>query len=191
MALAPGRYGETRVEAGATLSLTAGTYYLTSLAVLPGATLELDEKAGAVVVFVKSSFAFAGEERQEGSDGHVLIAAFGCEPSFLSAPFRGTVSAQNAWLSMIAPPKLAFAGRFFANSIEVGADTTVGGLGLTLPGPTQVAGRRRRGRHSAAQAAAARAGLLRDDAQRLAARAVRDAMNSSTATSRVPTRSLR
>jgi hypothetical protein len=139
-ALAPGRYGETRVEAGATLSLTAGTYYLTSLAVAPGATLALDEKAGAVVVFVKTNVAFAGEERQEGSDGHVLIAAFGCEPSFLSAPFRGTVSAQNAWLSMIAPPKLAFAGRFFANSIDVGAETTIGGLGLTLPGPTQAAG---------------------------------------------------
>jgi len=139
-ALAPGRYGETRVEAGATLSLTTGTYYLTSLAVAPGATLALDERAGAVVVFVKTNVAFAGEERQEGSDGHVLIAAFGCEPTFLSAPFRGTVSAQNAWLSMIAPPKLAFAGRFFANSIDVGAETTIGGLGLTLPGPTQVAG---------------------------------------------------
>jgi hypothetical protein len=140
--LAPGRYGETRVEAGGTLSLTAGTYYMTSLTVLVGATLDLDETAGAVVVFVKSRFAFEGEERQEGSDGHVLIAAFGCEPTFLSAPFRGTVSAQNAWLSMIAPAKQTFAGRFFASSIDLGADTTVAELGLTLPGPTQVAGAR-------------------------------------------------
>jgi hypothetical protein len=138
--LAPGRYGETRVDAGGTLSLAAGTYYMTSLRVLAGATLHLDETAGAVVVFVKSSFAFMGEERQEGSDGHVLIAAFGCEPTLLWAPFHGSVSAQNAWLSMMAP-KETFVGRFFADSIELGSDTKVDGLGLTLPnGPTQVAG---------------------------------------------------
>ena len=139
--LAPGRYGDTRVDAGGMLALTPGTYYMTSLTVLAGGTLALDEKAGAIVVFVKSRFVFAGNERQGGSDGHVLIAAFGCEPSLLSAPFRGTVSAQNGWLSMVAPAKETFAGRFFANSIEVGADTTVAALGLTLPnGPSQVSG---------------------------------------------------
>jgi hypothetical protein len=138
--LAPGRYGETRVEAGGALSLSAGTYYMTSLSVPAGARLLLDETQGAVVVFVKSSFAFAGAEEQVGSDGHVLIAAFGCEPTLLWAPFHGTVSVQNAWLSMIAP-KQTFVGRFFADSIEVGADTTVDGLGVTLPnGPPQVAG---------------------------------------------------
>ena len=139
--LAPGGYGETRVEAGGTLSLAAGTYYLTSLSIFAGAALDLDETAGAVIVFVKSRLAFAGEEKQEGSDGHVLIAAFGCEPTVLSAPFRGTVSAQNAWLSMIAPANSTFAGRYFANSIELGADNTVVALGATLPsGPPQVAG---------------------------------------------------
>jgi len=141
--LAPGAYGEVRVDSGGTLSLSAGTYFASSLTVLSGATLELDETAGAIVVYVKSRVMFAGVERQVGSDGHVLIAAFGCEPDLLWAPFHGTVSAQNAWLSLIAPTsaKETFAGRFFANSIEVGAGTTVVGLGVTLPsGPPQAAG---------------------------------------------------
>src|SRR6202167_726844 len=47
--LAPGRYGETRVEAGGALSLSAGTYYMTSLSVPAGARLLLDETQGAVV----------------------------------------------------------------------------------------------------------------------------------------------
>jgi hypothetical protein len=140
-ALAPGRYGEVQVEPGGALALRSGTYYMTSLSVLPGATLVLDEKDGAVAVFVKTRFTFAGEEKQEGSDGHVLIAAFGCEPTVLLAPFHGTVSAQNAWLAMTAPGKPTFVGRFFANSIEVGADTTIIGLPVTLPpGPVQVSG---------------------------------------------------
>ena len=137
--LAPGRYGETRVEAGGTLSLSAGTYYVTSLTVPAGAKLHLDETQGAVVVFVKSRFDFAGAEDQVGSDGHVLIAAFGCEPTVLWAPFMPPF-AQNAWLSLIAPNQ-TFVGRFFADFIEVNAETTVDGLGLTLPnGPSPVAG---------------------------------------------------
>jgi hypothetical protein len=140
-ALAPGRYGEVQVEPGGALALRSGTYYMASLRVLSGATLVLDEKDGAVAVFVQTSFTFAGEEKQEGSDGHVLIAAFGCEPTVLLAPFHGTVSAQNAWLAMTAPGKPTFVGRFFANSIEVGADTTIVGLPVTLPpGPVQVSG---------------------------------------------------
>jgi hypothetical protein len=142
--LQPGNYGEVRVGAGGTLSLSAGTYDVRSLTVLPEATLNLDETAGAVVVYIESGFAYAGKETQLGGDGQVLIAVFGCAPAILTAPFRGTVSAQNAWLSLIAPTKSAtetFAGRFFANSIEVGAYTTVIGLGLTLPnGPPQAAG---------------------------------------------------
>ena len=111
----------------------------------------------------KRGFAFAGEEKQEGSDGHVLIATFGCEPSFLSAPFHGTVSAQNAWLSMIAPGREPFVGRFFANSIEVGADTTVVGLPHPASGRPRSPGRRPRGRRRRAGASAAPPGLLRDD----------------------------
>ena len=64
--LAPGRYGETRVEAGGTLSLAAGTYYLTSLSIFAGATLDLDETAGAVVVFVEEPLCFRGRGKAGG-----------------------------------------------------------------------------------------------------------------------------
>ena len=139
--LAPGAYGDVLVNAGGTLSLSAGTYQVDTLTVLPQATLDLDETAGAVVVYVKNMFEFAGKETQTGADGHVLIAAFGPEPNVLAAPFRGTVSAQHASLSLIAPAGATFAGKYFASAIQLGANNTVVGLTTTLPGgPPQVAG---------------------------------------------------
>lgn len=92
--LAAGRYGATQVSAGGTLSLSAGTYYMTSLTVASGATLALNETAGAVVIYVQNTFTFAGKEAETGGDGHVLVAIFGCGLDPLSAPFRGTVSAE-------------------------------------------------------------------------------------------------
>jgi hypothetical protein len=135
--LAPAEYGDIRVEAGETLSLTAGTYHVASLTVLAEGALELDETAGAVVIYVKGAVKFAGRETQIGADGHVLIAAFGCEPDVFAAPFRGTVSAQNGALSLVTEAGGKFAGRYFANSIQLGAENSLTGLNMTLPdGPT-------------------------------------------------------
>jgi hypothetical protein len=131
--LQPGNYGDVRVGAGGTLSLSAGTYDVRSLTVLPEATLNLDETAGAVVVYIESGFAYAGKETQLGGDGHVLIAVFGCAPVILTAPFRGTVTAQNASLSLRAVNGETFAGKYFAESIDVGPKITVAGLTTALP----------------------------------------------------------
>src|SRR5580693_3968760 len=131
--LAPGSYGDVRVSAGGTLSLSTGTYRMASLAVLPQATLDLNETAGTVQVYVKNSFELAGKENQVGGDGHVLIAAFGCAPDVVAAPFRGTVSAQNAALSLVAPAGTTFAGRYFASSIQLGPNNSVAGLATVWP----------------------------------------------------------
>jgi hypothetical protein len=131
--LAPGSYGDVRVSAGGTLSLSAGTYRMASLAVLPQATLDLNETAGTIQVYVKNSFELAGKENQVGGDGHVLIAAFGCAPDVVAAPFRGTVSAQNASLSLVAPAGTTFAGRYFASSIQLGPNNSVAGLAAAWP----------------------------------------------------------
>ena len=133
-ALTAGHYGATQVSAGGTLSLSAGTYYMASLTVGSDATLVLDETAGAVVIYVQSTFTFAGKEAESGGDGHVLVAIFGCEPDVLSAPFRGTVSAQNASLSLTAA---TFEGKFLAEGIELGPKAAVTGLTTMAPTPAQ------------------------------------------------------
>ncbi len=131
--LDPGSYGDVRVDANGTLSLSAGTYQMASLTVLAQATLDLDETAGAILVYVKNTFEFAGKQTQTGGDGHVLVAAFGCAPSVLAAPYRGTVSVQNSSLSLNAPAGSTFAGTYFASSIQIGQNNSVLGLPTTWP----------------------------------------------------------
>jgi len=130
--LGAGRYGATQVNAGGTLSLSAGTYYMTSLAVASGATLDLNETDGAVVIYLQNTFTFAGKEAETGGEGHVLVAIFGCASDVLSAAFRGTVSAQSALLSLKA---VGFVGKFLAEEIELGPKSSVTGLPPTLPTP--------------------------------------------------------
>lgn len=138
--LAPGPYGDVRVAAGGTLSLRTGTYRMTSLVVPAGATLHLDETGGTVLIYVKNAFELAGSETQTGGDGRVLIAAFGCTPSAVKAPFRGTVSVQNGHLTLAAPPGSTFAGHYFGSTIEVGPNTTVAELPTAWPSQPPAAG---------------------------------------------------
>ena len=80
---------------GGELSLSSGTYELTSVNVLAGALVHLDETAGPVLIYVQGGFQFAGTETQTGGDGNVLVGVFGLgDAALLTAPFRGTVSAQ-------------------------------------------------------------------------------------------------
>jgi hypothetical protein len=131
--LEPGRYGRIRVGGHGALLLSSGTYSFTSLDVAPRATLELDESKGPVILFVRTAFHFAGLEREVGGEGHVLVAVFGCIGDTLSASFRGTVMAPGALLSLAPARPASFRGRFFGESIVVGAKSQVTGLGITVP----------------------------------------------------------
>ncbi len=131
--LEPGRYGAAQVLAGGTLTLSAGTYYLTSLRVAPNATLSLDESAGPVIIYVQTTFAFGGTESETGGEGHVLIAVLGCASDTITAPFRGTIAAPSATLSLGPNGGQSFAGKFFAETITLGPKNSVNGLGTTLP----------------------------------------------------------
>jgi hypothetical protein len=131
--LVPGSYGDVRVAAGGTLALTAGTYHMTSLMVPAGAALNLDERGGPILIYVKEAFELAGDQNQIGGDGRVLVAAFGCAPSVVKAPFRGTLSVQNGPLVLSAPAGSTFAGHYFASSIALGPNNTVTELPTTWP----------------------------------------------------------
>jgi hypothetical protein len=132
--LAPGSYGAVNVTGG-TLALTAGTYLFTSLSVSAGATLDLTETGGRIVVNVFNGFQFAGNEVQHGGDGQVLISDFNGTIDSITSPFRGTVSVQTGSIQLISTAPVTYAGSFFGASVHVGANNTVLGLSLALPPP--------------------------------------------------------
>ncbi len=133
--LAPGSYGAVSVSAGATLAITAGTYTLTSLSVAAGATLDLTETGGKVIVYVFNGFQFAGTEVQHGGDGQVLISDFNGALDLLTSAFRGTVSVQTGSIQLVSTTPVTYAGGFFGASVHVGANNTVLGLAPALPPP--------------------------------------------------------
>jgi hypothetical protein len=133
--LAPGSYGAVTVNAGGRLALTSGTYVFNSLSVAAGATLDLTESTGQVVVYVYSGFQFAGTETQHGGDGQVLIADFNGALDFITSPFRGTVSVQTGSIQLVSTAPVTYAGAFYGASVHVGANNTVLGLTSTLPPP--------------------------------------------------------
>jgi hypothetical protein len=131
--LAPGAYGSVIVNPGATLSLSTGTYEVASLNVLTQATLQLNESAGPVLIYIQSGFQFAGIENQQGGDGNVLVGVFGLgDAALLTAPFRGTISAQNGEIEL-GTVSGGFAGAYFASNVQVDVNTTVTGIGAVTP----------------------------------------------------------
>jgi hypothetical protein len=120
---------------GGTLALTTGTYLFTSLSVSAGATLDLTETAGEVVVNILNGFQFAGNEVQHGGDGKVLISDFNGALDLLTATFRGTVSVQTGSIQLVSTTPVTYAGAFYGASVHVGANNTVLGLAPSLPTP--------------------------------------------------------
>ncbi|MGH7270959.1 MAG: hypothetical protein ACREJ3_11065, partial [Polyangiaceae bacterium] len=133
--LAPGSYGAVSVNAGATLALSGGKYLFTSLNVAAGATLDLTEAAGTVVVYIYNGFQFAGNEVQHGGDGQVLLSDFNGTLDLITSPFRGTVSVQTGSIQLVSTTPATYAGSFFGASVHVGANNTVLGLSPALPPP--------------------------------------------------------
>jgi hypothetical protein len=137
--LIPGAYGNIIVNSRATLSLSSGTYTMTSLDVEPQATLSLNESAGPVVIYIQNTLLYKGTEAEQGGRGNVFFGVFGSQAVSLQAPFTGTVVAPNAELDLTSQTA-GFAGAFFGNTVELFPGTTVTGIGAVIPGnPSGVA----------------------------------------------------
>jgi hypothetical protein len=130
--LTPGTYGAVSVSAG-TLALTPGTYIFDSLSVSAGATLDLTETGGRIVIYLFNGFQFAGNEAQHGGDGQVLVSDFNGAIDLISAAFRGTISVQTGSVQLVSSTPATYAGSFFGASVHVGANLTVLGLTPALP----------------------------------------------------------
>lgn len=122
-ALAPGAYGMLAVEVGSRTVLRNGHYFFLSLVVEKGGTLEIDDSAGAVYVWVRDQLALAEAPRCSALPRFLLGFAASDELS-IEGGFCGMLIAPGARLAL-AGPQSAYHGSFFAQSIEIAPHTTI------------------------------------------------------------------
>jgi hypothetical protein len=93
----------------------------------PPSRLELDQTAGPVLLYVRTSIIDRGQivSIAGTADGFVLGYA-GTSPMVLETPFlAGTVIAPNAGITIASLGATAFTGQLFAKDIDVRPDATV------------------------------------------------------------------
>jgi hypothetical protein len=127
--IAPGSYAAVTVKTGATLTLTAGVYFFTSLDLEPGGKLNLNQGPGAIQLYVRSSIIDRGQiATVAGTAAGFVLGYAGTTPFVIEAPFpAGTIIAPSAQVvvgSLGATPP-SFAGQLSAKSIEVRPDAVV------------------------------------------------------------------
>jgi hypothetical protein len=125
--LAPGSYGDIAVKSSATLTLTTGTYFATSLDLEPQSRLNLDQTAGPIRLYVRNNVTDRGQIATTGGAAASFLLGFaGTSTLFIEAPFPGgTVIAPNAGVTVTSLGAAAFTGQLFARNIEVQPDATI------------------------------------------------------------------
>jgi hypothetical protein len=121
----PGRFGNTQVDATATLKLSSGAYYFESLTLLPLSTIMIDQTKGPVFLYVHNALSYSGTVVSTSGDfPDLLLGYFGVPPVTLSSPFLGTfISTFGATtLGDFVPPHI---GAFFAPTITVSTGAVV------------------------------------------------------------------
>lgn len=124
--LAPGAFGDTSVKNGAKLSLRSGSYFFQSLTLEPSSTLELDNRNGALFIYVRNQLIYRGKTVELAPTlPNVLFGVVGSEGVTVEAPFRGTVVAPNAAVTLATVGAPGHVGAFYGRSLEVHQDNTV------------------------------------------------------------------
>jgi hypothetical protein len=124
--LAPGAYTSTSIASRATLSLSAGTYFFTSIDVEPQAVISLNDTAGPVIIYLQNAPILRGTFSSiHGGDPKLRIVYEGTGQMQLNAPFSGTAVAPNGTLDLSPGNGAKYRGSFFAKDIEVADANTV------------------------------------------------------------------
>ena len=119
VSLAPGAYSDVTVLPSGTLSLTSGTYYFTSLNVLAGSAVRLNEAAGPVQVYVTGAVSVAGGLAPSGGTGNnFLLVSLGTGLANFSSPIAGSIVAPNGGVNL-NPTLLPHVGQVFAKQISL------------------------------------------------------------------------
>jgi hypothetical protein len=122
---APGRYGTFQVFSGGKLNLTAGTYFIDSLDLETGAKLILNQDAGPVILYVRTSVIYRGAvSTTSGVSPDLLFGYFGTADLSIEAPFVGTIVAPTA-KTILRTVTGGHTGAFFGANIEVSSNAIV------------------------------------------------------------------
>lgn len=117
---APGTFGNVTVNAGAKLTLKAGTYNINSLKLEPQSTLKLDTSGGPIFVNVKNELVFRGTvENRSTVASKALFTYLGSTLVSVDAPFGGTLIAPNATIKLESLNGATHYGAFFGQDVEV------------------------------------------------------------------------
>ncbi len=118
--LAPGAYQATTVNSRAKLSLTAGTYFFTSVDFEPQANVVLNDSAGPVIINVQTSAILRGSfSSTGGGDPKLRLVYEGTGTIQLNAPFSGTAVAPNGTLNLTPANGSSYRGSFFGMNLSV------------------------------------------------------------------------
>lgn len=124
-AIGPGSYGVISTKAGSTLRLSTGTYTFKSLAFESGSTIELDDSAGWVGIYVRSSMSHRGTVTTiRGGQPALFIGYAGTGAVAIESPLKATFIAPFASVNL-ASISTGHAGAVFAKAIEVQPGTTL------------------------------------------------------------------
>jgi len=127
-ALVPGGYSNLSVDAGGTVTLASGTYFLSSLTITAGSTVKLNQANGPVIVYVSDAITInATLKSLTGDPPNLLVGFVGTSAVTLGAsgaPFNGALVAPFAQLSLLQA-SAPHAGFFAAHDISIGALTRV------------------------------------------------------------------
>ncbi len=125
--LPPGSYASIAVKSRAVLTLSSGTYFVGNLDLEPQATVNLNQAAGPVQLYVQSSIIDRGEIQSiSGAAAGFVLGYAGTSDFDVQSPFlAGTLIAPNADVVISSLGSHAFTGELFAKSIEVQPDATL------------------------------------------------------------------
>jgi DNA-binding protein YbaB len=127
LTLAPGAYADVIVNAGATLFLSGGTYFMNNLTVEPGAKLSCTSQTTQVTVYVKLGFIFRGSiiEKNSTARPKFFLGCFGTSLIPIEAPYTGTLVAPDAPVKLGTVGAPGHTGAFYVKDLTVDPDNTI------------------------------------------------------------------
>jgi RHS repeat-associated protein len=122
----PGSYGDIAVKSRSHLKIRSGTYYFNSLSFEPQSVLEIDNRAGPVFIYMRTTFAFGGTVVEANpTQMNFLFGVAGTSDVNIQSAFRGLLVAPFAAVSLPTDSNVGHVGSFFAKSILANANTVI------------------------------------------------------------------
>jgi hypothetical protein len=124
---APGSFGAVTAFSNAKLSLKTGTYFFASLDSEPGSTINLDETAGPIFIYVTGAVVIRGNLVASGGTGtNLLLVSLGTGVVDVATPLSGTIVALNGTVNLDQPSgNKPHVGQVFAKKIELFSSATL------------------------------------------------------------------